>query len=209
MLSMKDKKIPDATISRLCIYLRELTELAKINIATISSSELGERINISDAQIRRDLGYFGQFGVTGSGYNIIELKSALQKILGKDRVLNVVVVGAGHLGTALISYPRFKEHGLNIIAAFDISSKKIGKKINNIDILDIKELSKEMKKRNVAIGIVAVPTENAQEVVNTMVNAGVSCILNFAPAALNVPENVKLKSLDLSQELETLSYFCS
>ncbi len=205
---MKDKKIPEATISRLCIYLRELSELAKNNIITISSSELGERININDAQIRRDLGYFGQFGVTGSGYNIIELKAALKKILGKDRVLNVVVVGAGHLGTALMSYPRFKQPGLNIVAAFDTSKEKIGRQISNIDILDIKELTREIKRRKVAMGIIAVPTENAQEVVDTIVAAGVNCILNFAPAALNVPENVNLKSVDLCQEIETLSYFC-
>ena len=109
---MADKKIPESTISRLFIYLREITELVKVNIKTISSAELGDRTNLSDAQVRKDLGHFGQFGVSGSGYDINELKKALEKILGKDRTWNVAVVGVGQLGSALISYPGFKKHGL-------------------------------------------------------------------------------------------------
>ncbi|MFH1379644.1 MAG: redox-sensing transcriptional repressor Rex [bacterium] len=204
---MGDKKIPEGTISRLCVYLREITELAKVNINTISSSELGERTNISDAQVRKDFGYFGQFGVSGSGYNILELKSTLEKILGKDKTWNVAVIGAGHLGSALLSYPGFKEHGLNIIAAFDADARKIGKQINEIAVLPISELPKAIKENKIAIGIITVPAKNAQEIADILTNAGVTCILNFAPVALNVPEQVKLKEIDLSRELDNLSYY--
>lgn len=204
---MNSKKIPEGTISRLFIHLRELTELAKVNVPTISSSELGERTNLSDAQVRKDLGYFGQFGTSGSGYDVQELKSALEKILGKDKVRNVALIGLGHLGSALITYSGFKERGLNIIAAFDTDSRKIGRKINDIVIESMDNLSSVVKDKKICIGIIAVPVKSAQEVADKLVNSGVECILNFAPAALTVPENVKVRNVDLSRELEVLSYF--
>ncbi len=201
------KKIPEGTISRLFIYLREITELVNMNIRTISSAELGERANLSDAQVRKDLGYFGQFGVSGSGYDTGELKQALEKILGKDKTWNVAVVGAGHLGSALISYPGFKKHGLQVVAAFDANEKKIGKELGGLVIQPLSELKKTVASKKISIGIVAVPAENAQEVANELINSGVECLLNFAPTSLNVPEKVKVKDVDLSRELETLSYF--
>ena len=204
---MNQKKIPEGTISRLFVYLRELTELTKINIRTISSAELGERVNLSDAQVRKDLGYFGQFGVSGSGYDTSELKAALEKILGKDKAWNVAVVGVGHLGDALLAYPGFKEHGLNIIAAFDSDSKKVNKRHGDIVVQSVDELPKAAKDKKISIGIIAVPAENAQEVADNLIKSGVECILNFAPTALTVPENIKVKDVDLSRELETLSYF--
>ncbi|MBL7084627.1 MAG: redox-sensing transcriptional repressor Rex [Candidatus Omnitrophica bacterium] len=201
------KKVPEGTISRLFIYLREITELTKINIHTISSAELGERTNLSDAQVRKDLGYFGQFGVSGAGYNTDELKPALEKILGKDKAWNVAVVGVGHLGSALLAYPGFKERGLNIVAAFDSDARKIGRQLKDIAIQPVDELPKVIKEKKVSIGIVATPAKGAQEVADKLIKAGVECILNFAPATLNVPENIKVKDVDLSRELETLSYF--
>ena len=114
---MNGKKIPESTISRLFVYLRELAELVKLNIRTVSSAELGERTNLSDAQVRKDLGYFGQFGVSGSGYDTAELKKALERILGKDKTWNVAVVGIGQIGPALLSYSGFKDHGLKIVVA--------------------------------------------------------------------------------------------
>lgn len=206
---MNNKKIPVSTISRLFVYLRELAELVKMNINTISSAELGDRTNLSDAQVRKDLGYFGQFGVSGSGYNTHELKVALERILGKDKAWNVAIVGVGHLGSALLTYPGFKEHGLNIIAAFDSDARKIDKKLGDITIQSIDDIAREIKSRKIAIGIIAIPAKSAQDVADRLVSAGVRCILNFAPAALNVPENVNVKDVDLSRELETLSYFCS
>lgn len=204
---MNAKKIPEGTISRLFVYLRELAELAKVNIPTISSSELGERTNLSDAQVRKDFGYFGQFGVSGSGYDVQELKSTLEKILGKDKVWNVAVIGLGHLGSALITYPGFKDRGLNIVAAFDIDTRKIGREINGIVIESMDNLYKVVRERKITIGIIAVPVKSAQEVADRLVESGVECILNFAPVALLVQENIKVKNVDLSRELEVLSYF--
>ena len=202
-----DKKVPEGTISRLFVYLRELTELTKMNIHTISSAELGDRVNLSDAQVRKDLGYFGQFGVSGSGYDTRELKSILEKILGKDKIWNVAIVGVGQLGSALLAYPGFKEHGLNIVTAFDVDAKKIGKKVKDIVIKSIEEMQSEIADEKVSIAIMAVPAKSAQEVADKLVRNGVKCILNFAPTTLIVPENVKVKDVDLSRELETLSYF--
>ncbi len=201
------KKVPEGTISRLFIYLRELTELTKININTRSSAELGERTNLSDAQVRKDLGYFGQFGVSGSGYDTNGLKTALEKILGKNKTWNVGVVGVGHLGGALLAYPGFKEHGLNIVAAFDSDARKAGKQHDEVIVRSPEEMPKVIRDKKISIGIVAVPAKNAQEVADKLIDAGIVCILNFAPTSLNVPENVKVKDVDLSRELETLSYF--
>lgn len=201
------KRVPEGTISRLFIYFREITELARLNIRTVSSAELGERVNLSDAQVRKDLGHFGQFGVSGSGYDTAELKAALEKILGKDKSWNVAIVGAGHLGSALMTYPGFKERGLNIVAAFDIDAKKVGKQIKDITIQFIEDLPKVIAEKKVSIGIIAVPAKEGQEAADRLVKSGVACILNFAPVTLTVPDNIKVKDVDLSRELETLSYF--
>ena len=202
-----NKKIPETTISRLFIYLREISKLAEIGIRTISSSELGERLNLSDTQVRKDFSYFGQFGTSGSGYNINELKTALKTILGKDKTWNVCVIGVGHLGSALLSYPGFKEQGLNVVAVFDVDTKKIGKEKNSLIIQSIDELSKTVKQKDLAIGIITIPANHAQKVADSLVAAGIKCIMNFAPISLSVPEDVKVKNVDLSRELETLSYF--
>lgn len=204
---MNSKKVPEGTISRLFIYLREISELTKLNVHTVSSAELGERTNLSDAQVRKDLGYFGQFGVSGAGYNTGELKGALEKILGKDKSWNVAIVGVGHLGSALLAYPGFKERGLNIVAAFDLDARKIGRQVKDVIIQSIDELLKVIAEKKVSIGIIAVSVKDAQIVADKLIQAGVGCILNFAPTALSVPEDIKLKDVDLSRELETLSYF--
>ncbi|MBD3271319.1 MAG: redox-sensing transcriptional repressor Rex, partial [Elusimicrobia bacterium] len=148
-------------------------------------------------------------GVSGAGYNTHELKEALEKILGKDKIWNVVVLGVGHLGSALLSYPGFKDHGLNIVAAFDSDPRKVGKQINEIPIFPVSALKKESKTRKVSIGIISTSAKNAQEVAEILVDAGITCILNFAPVALNVPEHVKIKDVDLSRELESLSYYAA
>ncbi|MEA3328374.1 MAG: redox-sensing transcriptional repressor Rex [Candidatus Omnitrophota bacterium] len=204
---MSSKKVPEGTISRLFIYLREITNLVKMNIPTISSAELGDRVNLSDAHVRKDLGYFGQFGVSGSGYDTHELKAALERILGKDKVWNVAVVGVGHLGSALLAYPGFKEHELNIVAAFDLDARKIGKQIKDITVQSIDNIDKIVSDKKVAIGVIAVPAEVSQGVADKLIRSGVGCILNFAPAALTVPEHIRVKDIDLSRELETLTYF--
>ena len=201
------KKVSDLTISRLYVYLREAAELARLNIRTISSAELGERTALSASQVRKDLSHFGQFGRSGAGYNIGELKSALEKILGKNRTWNVAVVGVGHLGSALLCYPGFKAHGLNIVAAFDADARKTGRQIGGITIQPMAMMPKEVSRKNISIGIITVPSKNAQGVANDLIDAGIECILNFAPASLIVTEHVKVKNVDFSRELETLSYF--
>lgn len=204
---MGTKKIPEGTISRLFVYLREVTSLVSMNIRTISSAELGERTNFSDAQVRKDLGHFGQFGVSGAGYDTAELKAALEKILGKNKTWNVAVVGVGHLGSALLAYSGFKEHQLRLVTAFDADPKKIGRKISGVTIQSLDDMPKAIRDKKISIGIITVPSKNAQEVAEKFISAGIGCILNFAPTSLNVPEDVKVKGVDLSRELETLSYF--
>ena len=206
-VNMGTKKIPEGTVSRLFLYLRELTALSNVNIKTISSGELGDRANLSDVQVRKDLSHVGQFGVSGSGYDINELKIALEKMLGKDKAWNVAVIGAGHLGSALLTYPGFEEHRLNIVAAFDSDPKKIGKSVGEVTIRAMGEAPKTIKEKKISIGIITVPAESAQEVTNKLISSGVECILNFAPTSLNVPEKIKIKDVDLSRELEALSYY--
>ena len=204
---MNGKKVPEGTIIRLFTIVRELNELKDVGIHTVSSAELGERTNSNDAQVRKDLAYFGQFGKSGAGYKIDELKQALEKILGKNKIWNVVIVGIGHMGLALLSYPGFEKHGLNIVSAVDANKRKINKKINDITIKSFEDLHKEIASKKISIGIIAVPAKHAQEVAIRLVCAGIKCILNFAPCKLTVPFEVKVKNVDLSRELETLSYY--
>jgi redox-sensing transcriptional repressor len=204
---MNKKKIPAATISRLFAYLREIKILSELNIRTISSSTIGERLNLSDAQVRKDLGYFGSFGVSGAGYDSSELRKALEGILGKDRRWNICIIGVGRLGSALLVYPGFKKDGLFIAAAFDSSPKKQGKTIADITIEPIERLADIVPKENISIAIITTPAGQAQAVADNLIQAGVHCIMNFAPVKLNVPENIKVENVDLSHALETLTYF--
>jgi len=202
-----NKKIPNSTIARLYLYLRELNSLAQMKIDRISSTDFGKRTNLSDAQIRKDLNYFGNFGVTGVGYNVAELISALEKILGKDKTFNVGVVGAGFLGSALIRYRGFKERNLNLVAAFDVREEIIGNSINGVFIYHIDRLAEIVKREAITIAAVAVTEDIAQNVVDKLVASGIKCLLNFAPTLIVVPDDVKISNVDMSVELEVLSYF--
>jgi redox-sensing transcriptional repressor len=204
---MNKKKIPAGTISRLFAYLREVKTLSGHNIRTISSFTIGERLNLSDAQVRKDLGYFGSFGVSGAGYDTNELKKALEGILNKDKKWNICIIGAGCLGSALLMYPGFKKKGLYIEAAFDSNPKKTGKKIGNITVKPIDELAGIISKEDISIAIITTPADQAQEVTDRLVKAGIQCIMNFAPVKLNAPENIKVENVDLCHALETLTYF--
>lgn len=204
---MNKKKIPAGTISRLFAYLREVKILSELNIRTISSSTIGERLNLSDTQVRKDLGYFGSFGVSGAGYDTSELKKTLEGILGKDKKWNICIVGVGCLGAALLMYPGFEKDGLYVTAVFDSDLKKIGKTIANITIEPVEKLSDVISKKGISIAIITTPADQAQKVTDKLVQAGVYCIMNFAPIKLNVPENVRVENVDLSHALETLTYF--
>lgn len=197
----------EVVISRLSVYNRVLNELLKEKIDIVSSEELGQRAGGNAAQTRKDLSYFGEFGETGKGYYVRDLKDAIARILGVDKKWNVALVGAGHLGSALLSYPGFKENGFEIVAVFDNDLRKIGKRWEDIVIQDISELQPTVKEKDIRIGIVSVPAAVAQEIADILVNASIRAILNFAPARISVPEGVTVRHADLSTELECLSYF--
>ncbi len=202
---MYRRKIPEMAITRLSIYSRILADID--DGRTISSKELAELSGHSDSQLRRDLAYFGQFGMPGKGYQVKELKRRIHGILGIDRAWNVALVGAGNLGSALARYKGFEEQGFKIKAIFDNNIRKIGRTLGNITIQDAEELGETIKKRNIEIAVITAPTEAAQEVASRLAEAGVKAILNFAPIRIFAPAEVKLVNVDLAIELENLSYF--
>jgi redox-sensing transcriptional repressor len=205
---VKPEQVPELTTNRLSVYLRCLNTLDAAGVKTISSKALAEQFHLNAAQIRKDLAYFGEFGVRGVGYTVKELKRHLRQILGLDRRVRVAVIGAGNLGLALADYPGFRQEGFSIVALFDTERNKIGQKSKSgVRILNIDDLLKVAKKETIDIAVVAVPAEAAQAVVNTAVSAGIKAILNFSPGTLRTPPDVKLKHVDLTVSLESLSFF--
>lgn len=164
-------------------------------------------MHFKPSQIRRDLSYVGQFGERGKGYNVNKLSEGLDKTLGLDRKWQVALVGAGNLGRALSAYPGFRQHGFQISVIFDNSPTKIGRTWQGVEILDMKQIPKVVKERGIRIAIIAVPHFSAQQVAQILIQSGVKAILNFAPYKLAAPEGLKLKNIDLSTELQTLSCF--
>ena len=203
------KKISDSTISRLSRYYRTLERLVEQKINTVSSEEIAEIDGVTSAQVRKDLSYFGTFGKRGLGYNTIELLKNIGKILGLSKEWDVAIVGIGNIGRALIEYTEFKKQGFIIKLLFDDDSEKIGNKINGLVINPFNNVGDLIRENVIKIAIVAVPAQAAQRVVNTLVEAGVKAILNFAPLSLKVPDDVKVKYENMSIELESLSYFLS
>jgi redox-sensing transcriptional repressor len=195
------------TIRRLSVYTRCLQQLEEDGVKTVSSQELAERFNLNSAQVRKDLAYFGEFGVRGIGYYVAGLKAELQKILGLDREWAVALVGFGNLGSALLHYKGFARQGFRIAAIFDDDPAKIGREVGSVRVLASRELGHEVKARGIQIAIVAVPPEAAQAVTDQLVEAGIKAILNFAPSRLRAPRDARLKHVDLSIELETLSFY--
>lgn len=202
------EQVSELTTNRLSVYLRCLTQLETADVETISSQALAEQFHLNAAQIRKDLAYFGEFGVRGVGYYVKDLKRDLRQILGLDRKLRVAVMGAGNLGLALADYPGFKREGFDIVAMFDVSDAKIGgESRSGAPIYDLKDLRKVVKRDRVDIAVIAVPAESAQPVLDLVVAAGVKAILNFSPGVLKVPGTVKLKNVDLTVSLESLSFY--
>lgn len=204
---MRVVKVPENTINRISIYSRYLRYLAKRGESFITSEKLGQKMHFKPTQVRRDFAYFGHFGFRGKGYSVKRLYKELEKILGLNRRWLVVVVGAGNLGRALSAYPGFREHGFEISAIFDNSPAKIGKTWQGVEILDMKQMPKVVRQRKIKIAIIAVPYFSAQQVAGILIRSGVKAILNFAPYKLVVPEGLKLKNIDLSTELQSLSCF--
>jgi redox-sensing transcriptional repressor len=201
-------QVSDLTAGRLSVYLRCLNTLAAAGVRTISSKSLAEQYHLNAAQIRKDLAYFGEFGVRGVGYYVAELRQHLRAILGLERTVRVAIVGAGNLGLALADYPGFRQEGFEIAALFDTEAGKIGRRSKGgVGIHDIAEFRRLVKTHDIDIAVVAVPAAAAQTVVNIVVQAGIRAVLNFSPGTLKVPPGVKLKNMDLTVSLESLSFF--
>jgi redox-sensing transcriptional repressor len=200
--------VSELTAGRLSVYLRCLNALDAAGVKTISSKALAERFQLNAAQIRKDLAYFGEFGIRGVGYYVKELKRHLRMILGLDRTVRVAILGAGNLGLALADYPGFRQEGFAIVALFDAERSKIGRRSKGgVRIHDISEFRRLVRRDQIDIAVVAVPADSAQGVVNTAVSAGIRAVLNFSPGTIKVPPGVKLKNVDLTVSLESLSFF--
>lgn len=206
-ISMRED-ISELTTNRLSLYLRFLNELDEKGVKTVSSKGLAEQFGLNAALIRKDLAHFGDLGVRGVGYVVDDLRQQLQTILGLDRKLAVAIMGAGNLGLALADYPGFRREGFRIVALFDTLREKVGRMSRGgVRIHDIRDLRAVARREGIMIAVIAVPAASAQHVVNIVVEAGIKAVLNFSPGALRVPAPVKLKSVDLTVSLESLSFY--
>ncbi len=207
--STRGEAVPAPAVRRLSLYLRELEGFLANDRQTISSKQLGKALHLTDAQVRKDLAYFGQFGHPGIGYRVDELIARIRCILGTDRTWNVLLVGAGNLGNALLSYRGFSKKGFQIVAVFDNDERKVGNTIGEVpglEILHIDRLAEIVEARDIQMGVIAVPATLAQKVADDLVACGIRGILNFAPTSLDVPEDVAIASVDLSVHLEQLAF---
>jgi len=209
MARRKRYKFPKTTVERLSYYFRALEDLAREGIDTVSSEALGSKLNIKSSQIRKDLSYFGYFGKRGMGYDVKYLLKELRYILGLDREWKVIVIGAGHLGTAISHYPGFNKRGFIINVIFDSDPEKVGTEIFNIPVRHIDELEEYIGHNEVDIAVLAVPDSAAQKVADRLTARGIRAILNFAPVSIKVPEDVRCLSVDLTTKLEALAYYMS
>ena len=201
------EQVSEQTTNRLSLYLRFLNELDAGGVRTVSSKVLAAKFDLNAALVRKDLSHFGDLGVRGVGYVVQDLKQRLRQILGLNQRLNVAIIGAGNLGFALADYPGFRQDGFRIVALFDTLREKVGRRSKSgIPIHDIRELEAVADKECITIGVIAVPAASAQLVVNIVVDAGIKALLNFSPGAIRVPRGVKLKSVDLTVSLESLSF---
>lgn len=203
----KTFKVPEATIKRLSIYMRVLKELEKKGTEVISSAELAEICGVNAAQIRKDLTYFGEFGIRGVGYFVKELHFDIRKVLGLNQKRNVALVGVGNLGRALLSYRNFGEHGYDFVAAFDADPEKQKVPLpGGLNVYPMEDLARVSRELAVDMAIITTPADSAQEVADAVVSAGVKGILNFAPVTISVPNDVKVKKVDLTTEFDNLAY---
>ncbi|AEI41387.1 redox-sensing transcriptional repressor Rex [Paenibacillus mucilaginosus] len=204
---MKTIKISEAVVRRLPIYLRFLNELSKKNVQTVSSQDLGVKLDLNPAQIRKDLAYFGEFGKKGIGYDVDYLIEKIRQILKLDKVIPVALVGAGNLGRALCNYNAYLKDNMKIVAVFDAQENKIGESINNLKVKPMSELNQVIQEAKVRIGIITVPAAEAQQVADRFVESGVEAILNFAPLIIKVPSEVRVHHADFTTELQSLAYY--
>ncbi|MCX8082707.1 MAG: redox-sensing transcriptional repressor Rex [bacterium] len=206
MEKARKHNIPVETVKRTITYLRYLEREKQKGIKIISSRDITSLLNIPPAQFRKDLSFFGEFGKRGVGYNVETLIKTLKELLGLDKKVKAVVIGAGRLGTALIQYPGFLDINVEIIGAFDNDAKKIGQTIKGIKIYNIEEIKKFIVKNEVKIAILCVPAEIAQNVSNILIEAGIKSILNFAPVVLFLPEDINIANVDMASEIGSIIY---
>lgn len=199
-------QVPKAVVSRLSLYLRELQHLVRDGHDTTSSTHLGRLLGFTDAQVRKDLAYFGQFGYPGIGYRCGELIDAIKGILGTKQPWPLAIVGLGNLGRALMGYRGFQQQGFQIVAAFDIDPAKVGHSVEGIQIFHLEDVERVAKQRSIRLAIIAVPGPAAQKVADALVAARIEGILNFAPVTLNLPKHVQTIGVDLAIELEQLAF---
>ena len=200
------RRIADSTVRRLSLYLRFLEESAQRGLVTISSDELARRGGTTSAQVRKDLSFFGSFGKRGLGYSVPELTDSLREILGLRREWQVIIVGAGKIGTALAQYRGFRQRGFRVIAVYDRDPKKIGTKWDSLTVRDMDQIERDIATEQPDIVVLTTPADEAQRVVDRLVKAGIRALLNFAPVQLQVPPDVTLKNVNMAMELEGLSF---
>jgi redox-sensing transcriptional repressor len=204
---MRDRSIPEATVGRLPVYLRALVEMAEHGTTTTSSEGLAEAAGVNSAKVRKDLSYLGSYGTRGVGYDVAYLIHQVRRELGLTQDWPVLIAGAGNLGRALVNYKGFGERGFRIVAMVDVEDGKVGERIGPVEIQDLSLLDEIVRSTEVAIGVICTPAAAAQEVADRMVAAGIRSILNFAPAVITVPEQVSVRKVDLSLELQILAYY--
>ena len=203
---MVKNNIPIETIKRTVTYLRYLEREQQKGVRIISSRDITSFLNIPPAQFRKDLSFFGEFGKRGVGYNVETLIKTLKELLGLDKKVKAIVVGAGRLGTALVQYPGFLEINVEIVGAFDNDIRKIGQSIKGIYIYNIKDVEKFIMKNRIKVALLCVPADSAQSVANTLVEAGIKSILNFAPVVLILPEGINIANVDMASEIGSIIY---
>lgn len=199
--------VPEVVIRRLPIYARALAHLADEGISVVSSLDLGHRLGMTPAQIRKDLSYFGEFGKQGTGYSVRNLLEEIRRILGLTHSWPMIVVGIGRLGHAIASYDGFRPQGFEIVGLFDVDPAKIGQPVGNLYIQHLDEAPAVIRDQNVQIAIVAVPAQQGQAVVDRLVAVGITAILNYAPVALHVPEHVRVEQIDPIVGLQSMTYY--
>jgi len=198
---------PEVVVQRLPLYVRVLAQFDATGAEMVSSEQLGTQLQMTPAQIRKDLSYFGRFGKQGRGYNVKRLSQELRSILGLNRQWNAGLVGVGRLGRAIIAYPGFKPEGFHVVAAFDEDPSVVGSSVGGIDVRPIEQIRETVAELGIHIGIVAVPALNAQSVFNALVESGIKAILNYAPVAPQVPMDVKVRGVDPVLALQSMTYF--
>lgn len=204
---MNNSNVPEVVIARLPSYIQKLNQLLREGRSTISSKELGEILKTTSSQIRRDFAYFGGFGKKGTGYEIVYLMESLRSILNLNQIWKMLVVGVGHVGEAVLHYDGFPRKGFEIIAAFDSSKEIIGKRIGGIVVQDVNDLEQYACSSNIKIAVITVPAEQAQTICDRLIKCGIKSILNYAPVTLEVPEDVKVCTVDPVSKLQKMAYY--